>query len=108
MASHRHPNAQQTRVLTRSTRALRKQECGISVSHIPVKKLSVALDETVAARVAQAANRAGVSVSAWLNHAAGNGLSIGAVLDAAREWETDHGELTADELAAADSPGQPI
>lgn len=69
---------------------------------MPVKKLSIALDDTVAARVAQAAKRAGVSVSAWLNHAAENELSIGAGLDAVREWETDHGELTSDELAAAD------
>ena len=68
-----------------------------------VKKLSVALDDTVAAQVAQAAERAGVSVSAWLNHAAENELSIGAGLDAVREWEADHGELTPEELAAADS-----
>lgn len=68
-----------------------------------VKKLSVALDDTVAAQVALAAERAGVSVSAWLNHAAANELSIEAGLDAVREWEADHGELTPEELAAADS-----
>ena len=68
-----------------------------------VKKLSVALDATVAAQVALAAERAGVSVSAWLNHAAANELSIEAGLDAVREWEADHGELTPEELAAADS-----
>lgn len=68
-----------------------------------VKKLSVALDDTVAAQVALAAERAGLSVSAWLNHAAANELSIEAGLDAVREWEADHGELTPEELAAADS-----
>ena len=68
-----------------------------------VKKLSVALDDTVAAQVALAAERAGVSVSAWLNHAAANERSIEAGLDAVREWEADHGELTPEELAAADS-----
>jgi len=51
---------------------------------MPVKKLSVALHDTFAARVAQAAKRAGVSVSAWLNRAAENELSIGAGLDAVR------------------------
>ena len=67
-----------------------------------VKKLSVALDDTVAQEVALAADRAGVSVSAWLNHAAENELAIEAGLDAVREWEAEHGELTAEELAAAD------
>ena len=73
-----------------------------------VKKLSVALDATVAAQVALAAERAGVSVSAWLNHAAANELSIEAGLDAVREWEADHGELTPEELAAADSLLDPV
>lgn len=67
-----------------------------------VKKLSVALDDNVAQEVARAADRAGVSVSAWLNHAAENELAIEAGLDAVREWESEHGELTDDELAAAD------
>jgi predicted transcriptional regulator len=67
-----------------------------------VRKLSVALDDEVAAQVVQAAERAGMSVSAWLNHAAENKLAIEAGLDAVREWEADHGELTAEELAAAD------
>lgn len=67
-----------------------------------MKKLSVALDDAVAQEVALAADRAGVSVSAWLNHAAENELAIEAGLDAVREWEAEHGELTAEELAAAD------
>lgn len=67
-----------------------------------VRKLSVALDDAVAREVALAAERAGVSVSAWLNHAAENELAIEAGLDAVREWEADHGALTAEELAAAD------
>ena len=67
-----------------------------------MKKLSVALDDTVAREVARAADRAGVSVSAWLNHAAENELAVEAGLDAVCEWEAEHGELTAKELAAAD------
>lgn len=69
---------------------------------MPVRKLSVALDDEVADKVVRAAERAGVSVSAWLNHAAENELAIEAGLDAVREWEADHGMLTAEELAAAD------
>jgi predicted transcriptional regulator len=71
--------------------------------HMAVRKLSVALDDAVAQGVARAAERAGVSVSAWLNHAAENELAIEAGLDAVREWEADHGELTSAELAAADT-----
>jgi hypothetical protein len=67
-----------------------------------VRKLSVALDDTVADEVARAAERAGVSLSSWLNRAAANALAIEAGLDAVRDWEADHGPLTADELAAAD------
>jgi len=68
-----------------------------------VRKLSVALDESVAEDVARAADRAGVSVSAWLNHAAENELTTERGLDAVRDWEADHGALTDDELAVADS-----
>jgi hypothetical protein len=67
-----------------------------------VRKLSIALDESVAQGVAQAADRSGVSVSAWLNHAAENELATERGLDAVREWEADHGALTDAELAAAD------
>ena len=70
---------------------------------MPVRKLSIALDDTIAEGVVRAAARAGVSVSAWLNHAAENELAIEAGLDAVREWEAEHGTLTADELAAADT-----
>lgn len=68
-----------------------------------VKKLSVALDDTVADQVARAARRAGMSVSAWLNRAAENELAIEAGLDAVKEWEADHGALTPEELAVADA-----
>lgn len=69
---------------------------------MPVRKLSVALEVTVAQGANEAAERAGLSLSAWLNHAAENELAREAGLDAVREWETDHGALTEDELAEAD------
>ena len=69
---------------------------------VAVKKLSIALDEDIAKAAVQAAGRAGVSVSAWLNSAAEHELAIEAGLDAVRDWETDHGALTDEELRAAD------
>lgn len=68
-----------------------------------VKKLSVALDESVAAGAATAAERHGVSLSAWLNAAAERALLVEAGLDGVAEWEAEHGELTDEELAWADS-----
>lgn len=67
-----------------------------------VKKLSVALDDEVAAAAKEAASRAGVSLSAWLNRAAENELAIEAGLDAVRAWEAEHGSLSDEELARAD------
>jgi hypothetical protein len=68
-----------------------------------VRKLSVALDESVAAHAAGAAARRGVSLSAWLNAAAERALVAEWGLAEVAEWEVDHGELTAEELAWADS-----
>ncbi len=67
-----------------------------------VRKLSIALDDLVAEAASQAAARAGVSLSAWLNVAAENELAIETGLGAVRDWEADHGTLTPAELTDAD------
>lgn len=67
-----------------------------------VRKLSVALDEDTAKAAADAAARRGVSLSAWLNEAAEHALRIEEGLGAILEWETEHGALTDEEVAAAD------
>ena len=67
-----------------------------------VKKLSIALDESVAESAASAAAASGLSLSAWLNDAAQRAIRIEEGLAAVREWEREHGELTAEELAWAD------
>jgi hypothetical protein len=78
---------------------------GIRYYHrvVPVKKLSVALAESVAQGAASAAERHGVSLSAWLNAAAERALVIEDGLAAVQAWEADHGELTEQELAWADA-----
>jgi hypothetical protein len=68
-----------------------------------VRKLSVALDESVAAAAAASAERRGLSLSAWLNEAASNALAIEDGLAAVAAWEAEHGPLTAEELATADA-----
>lgn len=68
-----------------------------------MKKLSVALHESVALGAASAAERHGVSLSAWLNAAAQRALVVEEGLAAVQKWEADHGELTAQELVWADA-----
>ncbi len=68
-----------------------------------VRKLSVALDESVAEGAATAAERHGLSLSAWLNAAAERALVLEEGLVAVRAWEADHGVLSHQELAWADS-----
>ena len=67
-----------------------------------MKKLSISLDESVAERAASAAASHGVSLSAWLNAAAERAIRIEDGLAAVREWEQEHGELSAEERAWAD------
>lgn len=66
-----------------------------------VKKISVALDDAVAAAAASAAEAHGQSLSSWLNEAARNQLRIERGLAAVREWEEEQGTLTEDERASA-------
>ena len=68
-----------------------------------VKKLSVALERSVAHEAAHAAKCQGVSLSSWLNAAAERALVVEQGLSAVREWENEHGALTTEELAWADS-----
>lgn len=67
-----------------------------------VKKLSVAIDEDVAAAAAASAEAEGLSLSAWMNRAAKDALALERGLAAVVAWEKDTGALTAAELEAAD------
>lgn len=68
-----------------------------------VTKRSVSLDESVAERVEQAAQADGISFSAWLSTAAGDKLLLREGMRGIREWESDAGELTAEERAAGEA-----
>jgi hypothetical protein len=68
-----------------------------------VRKLSVAIDETIATSASRAAQTAGVSLSAWLSRAAEHELALERGLAAVRDWEASHGALTGDELRKADA-----
>ena len=70
---------------------------------MPVRKLSVALDERVAVSASRAAQTAGVSLSAWLSRAAENELALARGRSAVVAWEREHGAFTRKELADADA-----
>jgi hypothetical protein len=67
----------------------------------PSPKLAITVDPDVHAQVLAAAERDGVSVSAWMTEAARRALLIRDGLDAVAEWEADHGKLTDDEMEEA-------
>ncbi len=66
------------------------------------RKLSVALEPRVADAAKEAAERRGMSLSAWLNEASRSALAVEDGLAAVGEWEAEHGSLDRSELAAAD------
>lgn len=68
-----------------------------------VRKLSISLDESLAESASAVAERHGLSLSTWLSAAVERALLVETGLNAVAEWEAEHGELTTDELAWADS-----
>jgi hypothetical protein len=69
----------------------------------PAVKLAVTVDADVHAKVVEAAEAEGTSVSAWITAAARRALLIRDGLAAVAEWEAEHGALTQAELEAARS-----
>jgi 6-phosphogluconate dehydrogenase (decarboxylating) len=66
-----------------------------------VAKLSISFDSDLGDAVRGAAHHKGSSLSAWLADAAAAKLRAEALADYLEDWEAQHGELTADELADA-------
>ena len=67
----------------------------------PAVKLAITVDSDVHAKVLDAAEAEGTSVSAWITAAARRALRVRDGLAAVAEWEADHGALTRAELEAA-------
>jgi hypothetical protein len=69
----------------------------------PAVKLAITVDSDVHAKVRDAAEADGTSVSAWITAAARRALLLRDGLAAVAEWESEHGALTKAELDAARS-----
>ncbi|MEO8181101.1 MAG: hypothetical protein ABI895_19870 [Deltaproteobacteria bacterium] len=67
----------------------------------PAIKLAITVDSDVHARILDAAEAEGASVSAWMTDAARRALLLRDGLAAVVEWESRHGVLTEEELEAA-------
>jgi hypothetical protein len=89
----------------RMTVAGRTSYCGRDyrgmIRGMKVDKLSVSFDPDLGDAVRDAAQRAGRGLSGWLAEAAEAKLRAEALRDFLDDWEVEHGELTADELAVA-------
>jgi hypothetical protein len=72
--------------------------CGMAA-----KKLSIALEEPVAHAAREAAERRGISLSAWLNQASVSALAVEDGLRGVAEWEAEHGPLSAGVVAEANA-----
>jgi hypothetical protein len=64
--------------------------------------MRVTLEPELRQAVISAAARAGQPVSAWLAEAAATKLRAEALAEFLADWETEHGALTADEIAGAE------
>jgi hypothetical protein len=69
----------------------------------PAVKLAITVDSEIHAKVLDAAQAEGTSVSAWITEAARRALLLRDGLAAVREWEAEHGALSHAELEQARS-----
>lgn len=65
-------------------------------------KISVSFDAELGDAVRAAAARARKALSSWLAEAAASKLRAEALAEFLREWEAEHGALTAEEIARAE------
>jgi len=68
---------------------------------VKVDKMSISMNPQLGDDVRLAAERAGVSVSAWLADAAAARIRKQALAEFLSDWQTKHGKITATELAKA-------
>jgi pyrroloquinoline quinone (PQQ) biosynthesis protein C len=69
---------------------------------VAVTKISVSLEEETLAAARNAAEEAGLSLSAWLSRAAQRATKLDAGLAAVHEYEAEAGAFTQEEIDRAD------
>lgn len=72
------------------------------VSPVAVRKVTITIDEGVLATLRELAHEAGLPLSTYVTRAAEHHARIEDGRAAMREWEDEHGALTADEIVDAE------
>jgi hypothetical protein len=79
---------------------------------VKVDKLSISFEAALGDQVREAARKAGRGLSSWLADAAAAKLRSEALASFLEEWESEHGHITAEELAQAEAelglPAKPL
>jgi hypothetical protein len=70
---------------------------------VKVDKISVSFEAELGDAIRAAAAQAGKPVSSWLAEAAASKLRAEALAEFLTEWQSDHGVITAEELARAET-----
>ena len=70
---------------------------------MPVERVTISIEATLAKSVRDAAEADGQNLSAWLADAARNRLATRCLRDVVAEWEREHGAFSEEELAVARS-----
>jgi hypothetical protein len=70
---------------------------------MPVQKLSIALEEPVLVAARQAAERRGMSLSAWLNQASVSALAVEDGLAGVAAWEAEFGPPSDEAVSEANA-----
>jgi hypothetical protein len=73
-----------------------------SIGVMKVDKLSISFEPELGDAVRSAAAQAGKPVSSWLAEAAASKLRAEALAEFLANWETEHGALSAQEIARAE------
>ena len=68
---------------------------------MPVDRISLALEAEIGAAVREEAERAGLSVSAWISKAVADRIRNARLRAALKAWEEEDGPLTEEELDEA-------
>lgn len=73
------------------------------IKAMAVRKITISLDEALAEAMATQVEQAGDTTSGWVADALRSRLRREALLAYLKEYEAEHGELTAEELEEADA-----
>lgn len=67
------------------------------------RKISISMEEDLVEELQQAAEEAGMTVSAWIAEQVDHQIKVLGLLKLTDEWQQEHGYFTEEEIAEADA-----